>query len=221
MTSALRNEAPTGTRARQLAARREQFIAAAERLFLRDGFAKTSVNAIVREAGGSLATLYAEFGTKEALFESVLSQRVDSFFPAARARQAPGSRDARADLHAFATRMLQQMLSDDGLAVYRICIHEAPRFAGLRHAVLDLGMPQLMEGTVHHLGEIAGAHGIHFDDPALAASRFIALLQGQLVVKAACGARIDSRMRTHQVNEAIDAFLILYPPHRQIHAPAG
>ncbi|HMN43750.1 MAG TPA: helix-turn-helix domain-containing protein, partial [Povalibacter sp.] len=63
------------TRALQLAARREQFLAAAERMFLKEGFAKTSVNAIVREAGGSLATLYAEFGTKEALFESVLSQR--------------------------------------------------------------------------------------------------------------------------------------------------
>ena len=62
------------TRARQLAARREQLIAVAEQLFLQHGFANTSVNAIVREAGGSLATLYAEFGSKEALFESVLER---------------------------------------------------------------------------------------------------------------------------------------------------
>src|SRR5262249_51109713 len=69
------------TRARQLAARREQLIAVAEHLFLQHGFANTSVNAIVREAGGSLATLYAEFGSKESLFESVLSERAARFFP--------------------------------------------------------------------------------------------------------------------------------------------
>ena len=78
------------TRARQLAARREQIVAAAERMFLKQGFAKTSVNAIVREAGGSLATLYAEFGTKEALFESVLIQRASRFFPDTRP-DAPAS----------------------------------------------------------------------------------------------------------------------------------
>ncbi|MGH8186288.1 MAG: TetR/AcrR family transcriptional regulator, partial [Steroidobacteraceae bacterium] len=70
-----------GVRSRQLAARRAQLIAVAEQLFLQHGFANTSVNAIVREAGGSLATLYAEFGSKEALFESVLSARAERFFP--------------------------------------------------------------------------------------------------------------------------------------------
>ena len=76
MKQALRHEGfgvNGNMRTRQLAARREQLIAVAEQLFLQHGFANTSVNAIVREAGGSLATLYAEFGSKESLFESVLS----------------------------------------------------------------------------------------------------------------------------------------------------
>src|SRR5687768_7611811 len=103
MKSALRHEfSGNGTRARQLAARREQLIAVAEQLFLQHGFANTSVNAIVREAGGSLATLYAEFGSKEALFESVLSERAARFFPEERSR-APQRPDARSELHALAT----------------------------------------------------------------------------------------------------------------------
>ena len=149
MKQALRHDGFGGNgnmRTRQLAARREQLIAVAEQLFLQHGFANTSVNAIVREAGGSLATLYAEFGSKESLFESVLSERAARFFP--EERSAPKQPlDAQAELRALATQMLKRMLSDDGLAVYRLAVHEAPRFPALRKALLEVGMPGLLDRT--------------------------------------------------------------------------
>ena len=199
------------TRALQLAARREQILAAAERMFLKEGFDKTSVNAIVREAGGSLATLYAEFGTKEALFESVLSQRAARFLPETRPRPVSGSCDAEAELKRLATHMLKRMLSEDALAVYRICVHEAPRFPGLRKAVLEAGIPGLLQGTARHISELAAAHGLSIDDPALAASQFVALVQGQLMLIAACGEHIDTRTRDRHIANAVQAFLRLYP----------
>lgn len=201
---------PANTRARQLAARREQFIAAAERMFLKHGFAKTSVNAIVREAGGSLATLYAEFGTKEALFESVLSQRATGFFPGERPR--PSTRcDAESELRLLAAHMLRRMLSEDGLSIYRIAVHEAPRFPALRKAIIEVGMPGLRDRTARYLSELAATHAMRIDDCGLAAAQFIALVQGQLVFTAACGGKVDSRMRSTHVRQAIRAFLVLYP----------
>jgi AcrR family transcriptional regulator len=199
------------TRALQLAARREQFLAAAERMFLKDGFAKTSVNAIVREAGGSLATLYAEFGTKEALFESVLSQRATRFFPEARPRHITGQCNAEEKLRRLAAHMLQRMLSEDALAVYRICVHEAPRFPGLRKAILEAGIPGLQQGTARYITDLATMHSLRIEDPDLAASQFVALVQGQLVLMGALGATIDSRTRERQVTNAVHAFLKLYP----------
>lgn len=200
-------------RSRQLAVRRRQMIAVAEQLFLQNGFANTSVNAIVREAGGSLATLYAEFGSKEALFESVLSERAARFFPE---EQAAPTRNlnARAELRALATHMLKRMLSEDGLAVYRLAVHEAPRFPALRKAMLEVGMPGLLDRTGRHLRALAerGALAIAESDDAarLAASRFFALVQGQLVFSAACGGEISTRTRTAHVNDAVDAFLKMY-----------
>ena len=44
----------------------------------------------------------------------------------------------------------------------------------------------------------------------LAASRFIALVQGQLVFSAACGGEISARTRTTHVNDAVEAFLKMY-----------
>lgn len=200
-------------RTRQLAARREQLIAVAEQLFLQHGFANTSVNAIVREAGGSLATLYAEFGSKEALFESVLSERAARFFPEERSAPRQGL-DARAELRALATHMLKRMLSDDGLAVYRIAVHEAPRFPALRKALLEVGMPGLLHRTARYLRGLADSSVLRIEESdeaaRLAASQFIALVQGQLVFSAACGGEISARTRANHVNNAVKAFLGMY-----------
>jgi TetR/AcrR family transcriptional repressor of mexJK operon len=216
MKQALSHDGVTGasnTRSRQLAARREQLIAVAEQLFLQHGFANTSVNAIVREAGGSLATLYAEFGSKEALFESVLSERAARFFPEERSASRK-TLDAETELRALATHMLKRMLSDDGLAVYRIAVHEAPRFPALRKALLEVGMPGLLDRTARYLRGLAdrGVLAIDESDEAvrLAASRFIALVQGQLVFRAACGGGISARTRTNHVNDTVTAFLRMY-----------
>ena len=214
MKQALRHDDGNGnTRARQLAARREQLIAVAEQLFLQHGFANTSVNAIVREAGGSLATLYAEFGSKESLFESVLSERAARFFP--EERSAPRQPlDAETELRVLATQMLRRMLSDDGLAVYRLAVHEAPRFPALRKALLEVGMPGLLDRTAQYLQALANRGGLKIgssqEDLRLASSRFIALVQGQMVFSAACGGTISARARTTHVNEAVEAFLRMY-----------
>jgi AcrR family transcriptional regulator len=216
MKQALRHEGANGngnTRSRQLAARREQLIAVAEQLFLQHGFANTSVNAIVREAGGSLATLYAEFGSKEALFESVLSERAARFFP--EEHSAPSlTLDAKAELRALATHMLKRMLSDDGLAVYRLAVHEAPRFPALRKTLLEVAMPGLLDRTARYLRRLADGAALTIEESEdatrLAASRFIALVQGQLVFSAACGGEISARRRANHVNDAVQAFLELY-----------
>jgi TetR/AcrR family transcriptional regulator, mexJK operon transcriptional repressor len=214
MKQALRHDGANGnTRARQLAARREQLIAVAEQLFLQNGFANTSVNAIVREAGGSLATLYAEFGSKESLFESVLSERAARFFP--EESSAPKqSLDAQAELRALAAQMLKRMLSDDGLAVYRLAVHEAPRFPALRKALLEVGMPGLLDRTASYLRTLEDRGALEIENSAearqLAASRFIALVQGQVVFSAACGGVISARARAAHVSEAVEAFLKMY-----------
>src|SRR5690349_24203189 len=40
--------------------------------------------------------------------------------------------DAQTELRAVATQMLERMLSNEGLAIYRIAVHEAPHFPALR-----------------------------------------------------------------------------------------
>lgn len=209
----------TRARARARAAgrleqRRERILQEAERLFLRHGYAGASINEIVRLAGGSLATLYNEFGSKEGLFAEVMRTRARAMFDSEAAR-CPRGGDVRAALVHLATRLLERALRDDSLALYRIAISEAPRFPEPRTAILDLGYPNYLESI--------GAALVELGVTSAAASReaaedLLTLVHGQLVFRAACGdARaITAQRRAHQAQRAADAFLALHG-----HAPAA
>jgi AcrR family transcriptional regulator len=62
----------TPKRDARAAATRAQILAAAERLFLRDGYARTSMKGIAREAGVSEKTMYLAFATKATLLRQVI-----------------------------------------------------------------------------------------------------------------------------------------------------
>jgi AcrR family transcriptional regulator len=53
-------------------ATRERICAAAEELFLRDGYARASIRAVAREAGVAEATVYLVFSTKAALLDATI-----------------------------------------------------------------------------------------------------------------------------------------------------
>jgi AcrR family transcriptional regulator len=52
---------------------------AAERLFFSDGIAVTGVDAVAREAGVSVVTLYKHFGNKDGLISAVLTRRLEAW----------------------------------------------------------------------------------------------------------------------------------------------
>lgn len=62
---------PNSTRGRRRLAR---IIEAATQLFLRDGYAATSIEAVLDASGGSKATLYSYFSTKDDLFRAVVQE---------------------------------------------------------------------------------------------------------------------------------------------------
>src|SRR5689334_3019902 len=56
---------------------RERILDAAESLFMEHGFEATSMRAITASAGVNLAAVNYHFGSKEELFQSVLTRRLD------------------------------------------------------------------------------------------------------------------------------------------------
>jgi AcrR family transcriptional regulator len=65
-----------GRRARKALATRHRLLDAAEALFVRDGYAVTTIAAIAEEADVAVQTVYAVFGTKRAILAALLAVRV-------------------------------------------------------------------------------------------------------------------------------------------------
>jgi AcrR family transcriptional regulator len=209
------------SRVAQLEQRQQQFVEVAEQLFLEHGFANTSVNEVVRIAGGSLATLYAQYHSKEALFDAVMSRRMSSLYSGIFSdNESPKAapQNVRDGLLQLATRLQTHMLSDRSLALFRLAIHEGPNFLSVRNAVLNKGLNNFLKHLAEHFSRLA-INQLQIDDARLAAEEFLTLVQGQQRMIAACGdaKRITRRQREDHVARAVQVFLTLYPPRINQH----
>lgn len=130
-----------GPRAR---AKRDQILGGARRVFLRDGFAAASTDAIAAEAKVSKRTLYVYYPSKEDLFVEVL-RKLTIENPRTRALEsiegmAPGNLEGlRRDLLELAHKILATMMQPEYLALLRTTIadiHRFPQLSGLFRATV-------------------------------------------------------------------------------------
>jgi len=93
---------------------RERICAAAESLFLRDGYARTSVRAVAKAAAVAEATVYLTFPDKAALLDAVIvravrdnpSERIDAIAAAPPGEVLPRLASSHAALMARAARLI-------------------------------------------------------------------------------------------------------------------
>lgn len=147
-------------------AKRQQIRAGAQRLFLRLGYERSSMDAIAGEARVSKQTLYRYYQTKDALFVDILRQMtVGSFL-----RDVPAPTDnaqltSRVDLEgalvAFVTSASEYLLAPAYVSMLRVLIAEAPRYPELaeqmRTTLVEQGSAALTHllSRAYHAGIIA------------------------------------------------------------------
>ncbi len=107
-------------------------------LFLRDGFAATSIEAIAAAAGVSKRTLYARFSAKEAVFVAVVRRLVGIWLQGFDAA-IEGAPSLRAALTVAGQHMLAVALTPAALALHRLMVAESGRFPELAAALRDGG----------------------------------------------------------------------------------
>jgi AcrR family transcriptional regulator len=189
-------------------ARRRAMIEAAAELFLERGYEKTSLGDVVRRSGGSLATLYAAFGSKEGLFEAIvaeISEQILSEFAAPELE----SQSLDQALQLFGERFLGMILCPNALRWHRMCLAEGHQFPALREALLRSGPGRVRDRLADYLSVHARSGRLRLDDPGEAAGHFIALLKSEILLAAVCGDPVDlsTDRVAHQASRAVDVFL--------------
>ncbi|MFI5634191.1 TetR/AcrR family transcriptional regulator [Streptomyces sp. NPDC051664] len=204
----MRSWAENDPKARLMARKREAIISAALAAFLEEGYGGSSVNRIAASAGVSITTLYRHFDSKDDLFVAVIQEACDTSAQTADPQwlnlpPLEGLTEAGCEL-------LQHILSEQQLALFRVVARDAQRFPelGRRYQQEILGDRTTL--FTRHLSHWPAELRSKVSDPARAAHIFSALLQAEIMDTALLGGPVpDAAAIRIRSQEAANDLLIL------------
>jgi AcrR family transcriptional regulator len=162
--------------------KRAQILVGATAVFAADGYEGASMARIASVAGVSKGTLYNYFDSKAALFTAYVGEKCDQFL-AQTFDIANLDGDPAEVLRGIGTRMVRMMLSDAGLAIYRVVIAEAAKFPELARGFFEAGPARAIGFMADWLAEETRRGRLAVPDPAFAAEQFFNLCQTRLVIR--------------------------------------
>ncbi len=200
-------------------AKRREILDAAAAVFRQHGFSLASMSAVAEQVGGSKATLYRYFPSKEALFFAVMFENAIQHANDVFDGLAPGG-DLRLTLERFGASHLALALSGEAIAVRRMSISEGSR-SGIGNLLFERGPKLLWSKMAAFLAAEMADGRLRDTDPWMVAMHFRGLLEGDLVNRALLGVVVDSRpscLRAH-AGAAADVLLRAYGPSAAAGAP--
>lgn len=167
--------------------RRDSIIAVAAEVFAQEGYGATSMSTIAGQLGGSKATLYKYFPSKEVLFEAVMQQRCERVLAPLRDLRSSGSDDLESLLAEFGARFLSKIYEPDAHDVHRLVQSESGRFPELAEVFFRAGPNAVVEELRAALDHFAADGRIVCNDLSLAAGQFLGMLRGDRHLRFSAG----------------------------------
>jgi AcrR family transcriptional regulator len=162
-------------------------VACATALFVRNGYAGTSIEAVAAMARASKNTIYRRFATKTRLFEAVVDGQMRALLPPLET-VAPG-KDAMATLRQLATLLVEAALDPATIALQRLVIAEAERFPEIAAISIERANKQAVAIVRSVLDRVRANGAPARSDTAFAAEQLVAALAYPPLVYALLGHR--------------------------------
>ena len=172
----------------RLARRRESLLQAAAEVFFEQGYAATSIDAIIKRVGGSKRNIYEEFGNKEGLFIAIVAQNADRVLSTLEIEQAEGY-ELRETLTAFGQHLMDVFMSPAMIGIYRIAVTEANRFPELVRAFYEQGPGRAASRLAEVLTRARQRGDIRANDCHRLAGHFVGMIRDNLHLQVVLGLR--------------------------------
>lgn len=193
--------------------KRTEILRAAEELFLAKGYLGASVDDVASRAHVSKPTVYAHFGSKEALFVAVVSAMTGDAGDRVHDHRIGADDlddDVAGHLQRYALRQLSVVLEPRLLQLRRLVIGEVARFPGLADALFDGGPARAITELTGVVSAYAERGLLVVADPRVAATHLNWLIMGAPLNEAMLlgdkGIPDDEALRRH-VTEAVRIFV--------------
>lgn len=192
----------------ELDQRRAHILAVATRLFIENGFAGATIEAIARAAGVGARTLYHHYGDKEGLFRAIVKARTDETSASGELSMlgALSAGGAREILVKAAENLQEICLSEDTIALERLMAVEQMRFPEMTRSVVGTNMASLHRSVTDLFEAMRRRNLIAAADPAGLAKAFIDLVIGIAAVQVILG-YYGGVAQPREVEAKVDLFL--------------
>ena len=198
--------------------KRQAILDTAYRLFRTQGFERTSVAEITAAVGGSKATIYSHFPSKEELFVECMMAAAENYMTGTLKHLDSSSADAAITLYEFGRSFLAFICSPEQLGVRRLMIAEAAR-SGTGKLFFDK-ITLLRSHVSAFMSGCMASGTLRRDDPLLAADHLGALLEAEILEPLLLRVREGSPGEKEielAARHAVTAFLRAYAPaHRRM-----
>lgn len=198
--------------------KRAAILEAAEQVFLRDGYLGANMDELTALSGVSKQTVYAHFGSKEALFVELVESMTRGAGDGVHTDDLPdpSSPDQlRAALTDYAVRQLTAVMSPRILRLRRLVIGEESRFPELARVLWENGPARAVDALAGHLTRLTDQGWLTTADPRAAATYLNWLIMGEPVNRAMLlgdESLPDDGYTTAHCAEAVRIFLAAYGP---------
>jgi AcrR family transcriptional regulator len=163
--------------------RRAAFLKAARDVFLEAGYEAANMAEIVRRAGGSLSTLYSQFGGKKGLFEAMIDARVTELTAQMHIELAAHA-PLKEGLRRIGETFLLKQTQPESLDVFRLMVAQAKKFPEMAEAWSKRAPEAVRKALAEYLTDRAKAGEIKIANPDLAASVFFDLVRSRIQFRA-------------------------------------
>jgi AcrR family transcriptional regulator len=192
-------------------AKRQAILQAAAEVFREVGFERASMSEIRSRIGGSKATLYNYFPSKEKLFFEVMYQAKELELGAITAALDPEAADVKQELLHFGQKLLPALYSPDAIAIRRLAIAESAH-SDIGKLVFE-GSALPMEKQVAEFLRRAMKRGrLRSADAKVAAMQLLSLLESELMQRMLLGVEFSVKPESLKASarRAVDVFLLGY-----------
>jgi len=192
-------------------AKRQAILKAAAEVFREVGFERASMSEIRSRIGGSKATLYNYFPSKEKLFFEVMYQAKELELGAITAAVDPDAADVRQELLQFGQRLLPALYSPEAIALRRLAIAESGH-SNIGKIVFQGSTVPIEKHVAEFLRTQMKRGVLRTADPKTGAMHLLSLLESELLQRMLLGVMdtVKPEALRGAVRRAVEVFLSGY-----------